>query len=101
MPSYHVVSPDGKVQKVGRGKAQTVPFLPERIQVPLRRLGEQVKGGLTGLVLQLAVAALGEMMGAELAERVGPKGQHRRERPAYRHGQAKGWVVVLGRKLSV
>lgn len=23
MPSYHVVSPDGKVQKVGRGKAPT------------------------------------------------------------------------------
>lgn len=56
---------------------------------------------MTGLVLQLAVAALGEMMEAELVERVGPEGQHRQKRPAYRHGQAKGWVVVLGRKVSV
>lgn len=101
MPSYHVVSPNGKVQKVDRRKARKAPFLPESIQLPLRRVGEQVKGGLTGLVLQLAVAALGEMMEAELTERVGPKGRHRRERPAYRHGPAKGWVVVLGRKVSV
>ncbi|WP_324715881.1 transposase [Carboxydochorda subterranea] len=56
---------------------------------------------MTGLVLQLAVAALGEMMEAETAERVGPKGQHRRERPAYRHGHAHGWVVVLGRKVRI
>lgn len=78
-----------------------MPFLSVTIQLPLRRVGKQVKGGQRGLVLQLAMAALGEMMEIELTERVGPNGRDRWERPAYPHDAAKGWVVVLGRKVSV
>lgn len=44
IPSYHVVSPNGKVQKGDRRKARKMPFLPESIQLPLRRQGEQVRG---------------------------------------------------------
>ena len=51
-----------------------MPFLPENIQLSLRRLGEQGKGGLTGLMLRLALVGLGEMMEAELVSRAGPRG---------------------------
>ncbi|WRP16173.1 isocitrate/isopropylmalate family dehydrogenase [Carboxydochorda subterranea] len=43
MPAYHVVTPEGKVRKVSRHQAKSLPWLPEKVEIPLRRLTSATK----------------------------------------------------------
>ncbi len=101
MPSYHVVTPEGKVQKTRRQEVRALRWLPENVEVPLRHIGEAARKGLLALSIQVGLAVLQATMENEVAERVGPEGKHRPDRQAYRHGHEPGWAVIGGRKVRL
>ncbi len=67
----------------------------------MRRIAEAARKGLLSLSIQVGLAVLQATMENEVAERVGPKGKHRADRQAYRHGHEEGWAVIGGRKVRL
>ena len=60
MPSYHVVTPEGKVRQASRQEVRALRWLPEKVEIPLRRTAETARKGLMALCVN-----------------VNPKGDHR------------------------
>jgi putative transposase len=92
-----------KVQalKVVSGAEAAQLALPERVEVALAEIAGAAREGLLALSVGVGLAVLGELMEEEVDGVVGPKGRHRRERTAYRHGHEPGEVTLGGRRLAV
>lgn len=95
MKVYHKATTRGYTREVLDEK------LPEKVEIALREVIGAAKEGLLALSVAVGLEVLHSMMEAEVAEIVGPKGKHLRERQAFRHGTEKGSVVLGGRKVSI
>ncbi|MEW6045432.1 MAG: transposase [Bacillota bacterium] len=101
MPACHVVTPEGKVCKANRQEVRSLRWLPDKVEIPLRRIAGVAQKGLMALSVQVGLAMLQATMENEVAEGVGPKGKHRADRQAYRHGHERGRAVIGGRKVRL
>lgn len=75
--------------------------LPVGVQQALGELLVSAKEGLLALGVQVGLGVLGELLEAEVEERVGPKGRHDPDREAVRHGHERGSVTLGGRRVSI
>jgi hypothetical protein len=78
-----------------------LPWLRDKVEVSLRRIAQAAKERLMALPVRVGLAMLRAAMESEVAERVGPKSRHQKDRQACRHGYEVGWVVIGGRKVHV
>lgn len=75
--------------------------LPPRVQQALGQLVGAAKEGLLALSVGVGLGVLEELMAEEVQEVCGPRGQHDRDRVAYRHGSDDGEVTLGGRRVGV
>ena len=75
--------------------------LPVGVQQALGELLVSAKEGLLALGVQVGLGVLGELLEAEVEERVGPKGRHDPDREAVCHGHERGSVTLGGRRVSI
>jgi putative transposase len=83
---------------VGEGRIER---LPQRVQDALGELAGAAKEGLIALLVGVGLGVLHELMEAEVAEVVGPRGRHDPDRTAVRHGHEGGEVTLGGRRVPV
>jgi len=71
--------------------------LPVSLAEVVQGVGEEIEqlAGQAGLLI------MHQVMEAEIAARVGPKGRHDPERAAYRWGAQRGYAVLAGRKVRL
>jgi putative transposase len=75
--------------------------LPPQIQEALGELVGAAREGLLALSVGVGLGVVHELMEAEVAEVVGPKGKHDPERTAKRHGHEDGSMTLGGRRVAV
>ena len=75
--------------------------LPPQIQEALGELVGAAREGLLALSVGVGLSVVHELMEAEVAEVVGPKGRHNPDRTAKRHGHEGGSMTVGGRRVEV
>jgi putative transposase len=75
--------------------------LPPQIQVALGELVGAAREGLLALSVGVGLRVVHELMELEVAEVVGPKGKHNRDRAAKRHGHEDGSMTLGGRRVQV
>jgi len=75
--------------------------MPEQVMLSLIDLTRSAKEHLLSLSVAAGLLILKELLEAELTRLVGPKGQHRPGRTAYRHGREKGAITLGGRLVEV
>lgn len=75
--------------------------LPESVQAALGDLAGAAKEGLLAFSVGVGLGVVHELMEAEVAEVVGPKGKHDPQRTAVRHGRESGRVTLGGRRVAV
>jgi hypothetical protein len=75
--------------------------LPPRIQEALGELIGAAREGLLALSVGVGLSVVHELMEAEVAEVVGPKGKHDPDRTAKRHGHERGSMTLGGRRVEV
>ena len=75
--------------------------LPEQVTLSLAELARLAKEHLLSLSVALGLATLQELFAEELTRLVGPKGKHRGDRAAYRHGSERRFVTLGGRLVAV
>jgi len=88
------------VQVVTSAEALERP-LPAEIQEALGELVGVAREGLLTLSVGVGLSVVHELMEAEVAEVVGPKGKHDPERTAKRHGHERGSMTLGGRRVEV
>jgi putative transposase len=81
--------------------ASTELGLPPSVQAALGELVNTAKDGLLALSVGVGLGVLSTLMEEEVAEVVGPKGRHDRDRSAVRHGSTGGEVTLGGRRVAV
>lgn len=103
MKLYHTNPQNGEIKRVRHGEIRKLPFLPESVEIPLRRVAQHVANGLDELVMRVGIAVLAAMMDAEVTALVGPRGKHlpSEEREYYRHSYESGWVAIAGQKVHI
>jgi putative transposase len=75
--------------------------LPERVTIALAELAGAAREGLLALAVGTGIGVLGELLAADVERLVGPKGRHRPDRAAVRHGTQPGKVTLGGRRVRV
>jgi putative transposase len=75
--------------------------LPAEIQEALGELVGAAREGLLALSVGVGLRVVHELMEAEVAEVVGPKGKHDPDRTAKRHGHEDGSMTLGGRRVPV
>jgi putative transposase len=75
--------------------------LPPQVQAALGELVGAAKEGLLALSVGVGLGVVHELMELEVAEVVGPKGEHNPERTAKRHGRESGSMTLGGRRVAV
>jgi putative transposase len=75
--------------------------LPAQIQEALGELVGAAKEGLLALSVGVGLGVVHELMELEVAEVVGPRGKHNRDRTAKRHGHEDGSMTLGGRRVQV
>ncbi len=75
--------------------------LPAQVTLSLAELADAAKEHLLSLSVALGLATLQELFASELTRLVGPKGKHRADRSAYRHGTERRWVTLGGRLVEI
>jgi putative transposase len=75
--------------------------LPAEIQEALGELVGAAREGLLALSVGVGLSVVHELMEAEVAEVVGPKGKHDPERTGKRHGHERGSMTLGGRRVEV
>ncbi len=75
--------------------------MPETVTLALADLARSAKEHLLSLSVASGLLVLRELLEAELIRIVGPKGKHRPDRTAYRHGSERGSVRLGGRLVEV
>lgn len=73
----------------------------EQVTLSLAELTRAAKEHLLSLSVALGLATLKELLEAELTQLVGPKGKHRTDRSAYRHGAERRSVTLGGRLVEI
>jgi putative transposase len=93
----------GKVSasKVVTALEATESPLPAQIQAALGELVGAAREGLLALSVGVGLGVVHELMELEVAEVVGPKGKHNRDRVAVRHGHQDGSMTLGGRRVPV
>jgi putative transposase len=81
--------------------ASLTPAVPERVLVSLGEIAESAKEGLLALAVGAGLQVMYAMMDADVAMLAGPKGKHRPDRAAVRHGGEDGSVTLGGRRVAV
>jgi transposase-like protein len=87
-------------QVVTRAEAVERP-LPAQIQEALGELVGAAREGLLALSVGVGLSVVHELMEAEVADVVGPKGKHNSDRTAKRHGHERGSMTLGGRRVEV
>ena len=75
--------------------------LPAEIEEALGELVGAAREGLLALSVGVGLSVVHELMEAEVAEVVGPKGKHDPDRTAKRHGHERGSMTLGGRRVEV
>jgi putative transposase len=75
--------------------------LPVSVAEALGELVADAREGLLALSVGVGLGVLHELMELEIAEIVGPRGRHDRDRVAVRHGYEDGQVTLGGRRVAV
>src|SRR3954453_13327266 len=75
--------------------------LPPQIQDALGELVGAAREGLLALSVGVGLGVVHELMELEIAEVVGPKGKHDRNRVGVRHGHQQGSMTLGGRRVPV
>jgi transposase-like protein len=75
--------------------------LPAQIQQALGELVGAAREGVHALRVGVGLGVVHELMELEVAEVVGPKGKHNRDRVAVRHGHGDGSMTLGGRRVPV
>jgi hypothetical protein len=75
--------------------------LPARVQEALGELVGAAREGLLALSVGVGLGVVHELMEAEVEEVVGPKGRHRPDRVAVRHGHEDGSMTLGARRVAV
>jgi len=75
--------------------------LPEAVNVAMAEIGGAVKEGLLALAVAAGLQVMTTMMEESVTALAGPKGRHRPERSAVRHGTEAGSVALGGRRVPV
>ena len=75
--------------------------MPARLSLSLTDLTRSAKEHLLAFSVACGLEALRELMADELGRLVGPKGKHRSDRTAYRHGGERRCVTLGGRLVEV
>ena len=84
-----------------REDAAQLPDLPEQVPLAMTEVAAAAREGLLAMSVAVGLRVMGELLQAELAAKVGPKGRHDPDRTASRHGTAPGSVVLGGRRVPV
>jgi transposase-like protein len=87
--------------KVVTALGATESPLPPQIQEALGELVGAAREGLLALSVGVGLGVVHELMELEVAEVVGPKGQHNPDRIAKRHGHEDGSMTLGGRRVAV
>jgi putative transposase len=107
MPSSHVRSGPEKParHRVRRRPARLVHQLPteltERLEGHLATFAQHMRECLLAASTAVGLEVFEELMTSEVDALAGPKGKHRSDRSAYRHGSEAGSVTLGGRRLAV
>jgi putative transposase len=75
--------------------------VPEEATIALGEIAESVKEGLLALAVGAGLQVMTAMMAESVTALCGPKGRHRPERTAVRHGTEDGSVTLGGRRVPV
>lgn len=75
--------------------------MPEQVTLSLVQLTRSAKEHLLSLSVALGLATLHRLLEEEITRLVGPKGKHRAERTAYRHGSERRSVTLGGRLVEL
>ena len=75
--------------------------MPEQVMISLADLARSAKEHVLAFSVALGLQALGKLMEADLVRLVGPKGRHRADRSAYRHGSERRSVTLGARLVEV
>ena len=94
VPTVRLVEPTDPV-------ADTLPDLPEEIQLAMADIVGAAREGLLAMSVAAGMAVMRAMFEAEVAEACGPRGRHDPNRAAVRHGSGRGSVTLGGRKVAV
>ncbi len=95
------------MKKVSAPKVVHRPWKPRRVRSPPKiqeALGELVgaaREGLLALSVGVGLGVVHELMELEVEEVVGPKGRHKADRAAVRHGHEDGSMTLGGRRVAV
>ncbi len=75
--------------------------MPEQVTLSLVELTRSAKEHLLSLSVALGLATLHTLLEEEITRLVGPKGKHRADRTAYRHGSERRSVTLGGRLVEL
>jgi transposase-like protein len=75
--------------------------LPAEVNLALADVAGAVRDGLLAFSCSAGMLVIGQIMGEEMAAKVGPKGRHDPDRVATRNGTAPGSVALGGRTVPV
>jgi len=75
--------------------------LAGRVSEQLEHFAGRMREGLLAASVAIGLDVMGELMEADVTEKVGPKGKHDPDRSANRHGSEDGKVVLGGRQVPV
>jgi putative transposase len=90
-----------KIYQTKTGEARPAPVAPDEVLICLGEIAESAKEGLLALAVGAGLQVLQAMMAADVAAVAGPKGKHRPDRVAVRHGGQDGSVTLGGRRVAV
>src|SRR6266542_1335766 len=92
----------GKQYQTTSAEASTPGLaIPAEVSVALAEIAESAKEGLLALAVGAGLQVLGTMMEESVVALAGPKGKHRPDRTAVRHGHEQGSVTLGGRRVRV
>src|SRR5262249_3377141 len=90
------------VRLVERDAAAEVVELPEELRVSLATIADVAREGLLAVSASVGLMVMHEMMAVEMAAKVGgPKHAKVTDRQGNWHGEARGSVVLGGRRVPV
>jgi putative transposase len=89
------------VAKVATTTEASQSPLPPQIQEALGELVGAAREGLLALSVGVGLGVVHELMELEVAEVVGPKGEHDPDRFPVRHGHEDGSMTLGGRRVRV
>jgi transposase-like protein len=82
-------------------EASPTPCGPDKVLISLGEIAESAKEGLLALAVGAGLQVLQAMMDADVTALAGPRGRHRPDRAAVRHGGQDGSVTLGGRRVAV